>query len=82
MERKPEIEKELYVSPKMTVIKFNAEDIITTSGEIEDDEIPETNDDTNFDRDGWSKQDTRKIISIFFAKPLDKSAEMQYNTIR
>ena len=53
MERKPKIEKALYVSPKMTVIKFSAEDIITTSGEAEEDDIPETNDDPNSDKGGW-----------------------------
>ena len=53
MERKPEIEKALYVSPKMTVIRFSAEDIITTSNEVDEDDIPETNDDPNADKNGW-----------------------------
>jgi len=53
MERKSEIEKALYVSPKMTVIRFSAEDIITTSNEVDEDDIPETNDDPNADKNGW-----------------------------
>lgn len=34
------MEKEKYISPKMEIIEFEEEDIITTSGDLEDDELP------------------------------------------
>ena len=55
METKNEIEKEIYTSPKLTIITFNCKDIITTSNTEDDDEdIPETNNDSNYDKGAWA----------------------------